>query len=95
MIDFTPFARFGLLLVRPTMLVADRAAAWGGMRACASASGFRVAPHVWLSRSSVTAPVDLSLVEVVAVVAREMAIGFAMALAIRALHLPAPRWRAA
>lgn len=84
MIDFTPFARFGLLLVRPTMLVAT-APPLGAVYAPAQVRlGFALLLTLAVT-PSVTAPVDLSLFEIVAVVAREMAIGFAIALAIRAL----------
>lgn len=84
MIDFTPFARFGLLLVRPAMMVAA-APPLGAVYAPATVRlGFALLLTLSIT-PVVVAPVDLSLFEVVGVVLREMAIGFAIALAIRAL----------
>jgi len=82
--DFGPMARFGLLLVRPAMLVAT-APTFGGAFAPAQA---RIGLSVLLSITLlplVTVPdVNGSLV-VVGLVLRELAIGLALSLAVQAL----------
>jgi flagellar biosynthetic protein FliR len=82
--DFSALARFGLLLVRPSMLV---------MAAPPLGSAFvpqqvRLGLALLLTLAItpiVVAPTNLVLIDLVAVVAREMAIGIALGLAIRAL----------
>jgi len=83
-IDFTPFASFGLLLVRPTMLVAA-APPLGAVYAPAPVRlGFALMLTLAVT-PAVVAPVDLNLFQIIGVVLREMAIGFSIALAIRAV----------
>ena len=84
MIDFAPIAHFGLLLARPGMLVIA-APAFGGTYAPTHVRlalivllAFTLTPFVPVP--DLTATVGLGMV-----IARELAIGFAMALAIRAL----------
>ncbi len=84
MIDLAPFLGLGLMLVRPgTLMLA--APTFGGTYAPAQV---KVALTVLLAVSLmplVNVPVVSSTVGLTAVVAREMAIGLALALAIRAL----------
>jgi flagellar biosynthetic protein FliR len=83
-IDFAPIARFGLLLARPGMLIMA-APAFGGTYA---PSHVRLALVVLLAFTVtpfVPVPDVQSTVGLGMVIARELGIGFAMAMAIRAL----------
>lgn len=84
MIDFSPFARFGLLLVRPAMMVAA-APPLGAVYAPAPVRlGFALLLTLAVT-PVVSTPTDIGLLDMAAIVAREMAIGLALALAIRAV----------
>ena len=84
MIDFTPFAQLGLLLVRPGILVI----AAPPLGAAFAPPTVRLGLSLLLTLALapiVVAPVDVGLINLVAIVAREMAIGLALAFAVRAL----------
>jgi flagellar biosynthetic protein FliR len=83
-IEFEPFVRFGLLLLRPGMLVIA-APPFGAAYAPVPV---RLGLTLLLSAALipvVTAPVTVGLIDLVVVVARELAIGMSLALGIRAL----------
>ena len=88
MIDLTPVLRFGLLLVRPGMVVMT-APALGGIY---------VPPHVKIGLTgliafgllpSVSVPPTGSDVSLTVMIARELAIGMSLALVTRALFVAA------
>ena len=84
MIDFTAFARFGLLLVRPSMLVI----AAPPLGAAFAPPQVRLGLALMLTLAMtpvVVTPTELGIIDLVGVIVREMAIGFALALAIRAV----------
>jgi flagellar biosynthesis protein FliR len=83
-IDFGPIAHFGLLLVRPGMLVMA-APVFGGTYAPAPTRAGLVVLLALALTPLVAVPNIASTVGLGIVIAREMAIGFAIALAIRAL----------
>jgi flagellar biosynthetic protein FliR len=83
-IDLTPFLGIGLLLVRPGALILG-APTFGGMYAPAQV---RIGLAVFLALTllpTTPVPASLSAVGLVAIVAREAAIGFSLAMAIRVL----------
>ena len=82
--EFEPLVRFGLLLVRPGMLVAA-APPFG---AAYAPMPVRLGLTLLLTLALVpviATPVSFGLIDLTLVVAREMAIGLAIALGIRAL----------
>jgi flagellar biosynthetic protein FliR len=83
-IDFGPIAHFGLLLVRPGMLVMA-APVFGGTYAPTPTRAGLVVLLALVLTPLVAVPDIASTVGLSIVIAREMAIGFAIALAIRAL----------
>jgi flagellar biosynthetic protein FliR len=83
-IDFGPIAHFGLLLVRPGMLVMA-APVFGGTYAPAQTRIGLVLLLAFALTPLVVVPDIASTVGLGIVIVREMAIGFAIALAIRAL----------
>ena len=84
MIDATPLMAFGLLLVRPGMLI-TAAPAFGGVYAPARLkTGFTMLLAFAMLPSTTVRPLAEPL-SIAIVVAREAAIGLALALAIRAL----------
>ena len=84
MIDFAPLAHFGLLLVRPGMLVMA-APVFGGTFAPAQMRLGLILLLALTLTPLVAVPDVGSTVGLGVVIAREMAIGFSIALAIRAL----------
>ena len=84
MIDFGPIAHFGLLLVRPGMLVMA-APVFGGTYAPTPTRAGLVVLLAFMLTPLVAVPDIASTVGLGIVIVREMAIGFAIALAIRAL----------
>lgn len=82
--EFEPFLRFGLLLVRPGMLVMA-APPFGSPYAPASVRLGLTLLFTFALLPVVTAPASLGLLDLVVVVLREMAIGLALALGIRTL----------
>jgi flagellar biosynthetic protein FliR len=83
-IDFSPIAHFGLLLVRPGMLVMT-APVFGGTYAPAQTRIGLVVLLTLMLTPLVAVPDIASTAGLGVVIVREMAIGFAIALAIRAL----------
>jgi flagellar biosynthetic protein FliR len=83
-IDFGPIAHFGLLLVRPGMLVMA-APVFGGSYAPAQTRIGLVVLLTFMLTPLVAVPDIASTAGLAVVIIREMAIGFAIALAIRAL----------
>ncbi len=84
MIEFEPLVRFGLLLVRPGMLVAA-APPFG---AAFAPMPVRLGVTVMLTLALtpiIAAPVAFGLIDLALVITREMAVGLAIALGIRAL----------
>ncbi|MFN7914033.1 MAG: flagellar biosynthetic protein FliR [Vicinamibacterales bacterium] len=82
--DFEPFLRFGLLLVRPGTLVMA-APPFGAPYAPMPVRLGLTLLFTLTLMPVVAAPSTITLIELVVVVAREMAIGLAIALGIRAL----------
>lgn len=84
MIEFEPLVRFGLLLVRPGMLVV----AAPPLGAAFAPTPVRLGLTVLLTLALtpvVAAPVSFGLIDLSLVVTREMAVGLAIALGLRAL----------
>jgi len=82
--DFEPLVRFGILLVRPGMLIV----ASPPFGAAYAPAPVRLGLTILLTLALVpvvTAPVSFGLIDLVLVVVRELAVGFALALGIRAL----------
>ena len=84
MIDLTPLMRLGLLLVRPSMLVALSPAFGGAFAPARLKVGFTVLLAITLAPSVAIRPA-VDALPIALVVAREAAIGFALAMAIRVL----------
>ena len=82
--DFGPMARFGLLLVRPAMLVGAAPAFGGAFTPALARVGLSVLLTVTLMPLVAVPDVNGTLA-VVGFVVREMAIGFALALAVQVL----------
>lgn len=82
--DFEPLVRFGILLVRPGMLIV----ASPPFGAAYAPTPVRLGLTILLTLALVpvvAAPVSFGLIDLVLVVVRELAVGFALALGIRAL----------
>ena len=84
MTDFSAFARFGLLLVRPSMLVLAAPPLGAAFAPPMVRLGFALLLTLAVTPVVVT-PTAVDLLDLVAVVARELAIGLALAFAVRAL----------
>jgi flagellar biosynthesis protein FliR len=82
--DFEPLVRFALLLVRPGMLVVAAPPFGAGYAPMPVRLGLTLLLTLALT-PVVAAPTTVGLVDLVVVVARELAIGLALALGIRAL----------
>jgi flagellar biosynthetic protein FliR len=82
--DFGPLARFGLLLVRPAMIVAAAPAFGGAFAPTQARVGLAVLLAITLLPLVAVPDVNGSIL-VVGIVVREMAIGLALALTVQAL----------
>ena len=84
MIEFEPLVRFGLLLVRPGMLVAAAPPFGAAYAPMPVRLGLTLLLTLALT-PVVAAPVSFGLIDLSLVITREMAVGLAIALGIRAL----------
>lgn len=84
MIQFEPFIRFGILMVRPGMLVVAAPPFGAAYAPLPVRLGLTVLLTLVLT-PVISTPVEFGLIDLVIVVAREMAVGLALALGIRAL----------
>ena len=84
MTAFEPFIRFGILMVRPGMLVVAAPPFGAAYAPLPVRLGLTILLTVVLLPVT-AAPVSFGLIDLVVVVARELAIGFSLAMGIRAL----------
>lgn len=84
MTTFEPFIRFGILMVRPGMLVVAAPPFGAAYAPLPVRLGLTILLTVVLLPVT-AAPVSFGLIDLVVVVARELAVGFSLAMGIRAL----------